>query len=272
LNNKVQLAAEYQAEGGGGGGVYSPIGSATTSGSATTFSGLFIIDAETGNTNQFTGIAQSGATTFTAQSGTILHGSYSFLSHFAGAYAYAYGYKNLISNYTELYSRMYFRIGSLALTNGQYVLLLTMMSGGEGGTEMAQFRLYQKATNQYGYMYCCTDQTGFQVRVNNSTVDVFNPSETHYIEVHTKIGTTDGIESLLIDGTSVYSATNIDNHTYNMNCVQCGVFNGSTPTSGDVYTDDLKISQTGPIGAYPTSGVSSIITKVFNFFRMRRNS
>lgn len=212
--------------------------------------GLWIIDAEEGDTSEFTSVTQEGSNTFLADVAAKNNGSYGFKCTFDGVTDDCYGlYTD--SARDEIYVRFYVYISADITFNdawaSHYICLLT----NTGWTNVVRFEVGSNA-DKVPYRWIIQ---GLNLDYLVSSIN-FSLGAWHYIEIHwVKHATTGGAE-VWIDGTKIKD--DLDNNT-DAAQIDKYYFGGKASstepdTSGDFYyIDDIK-ADTQYIGAYSEAG------------------
>jgi hypothetical protein len=157
---------------------------------------------------------------------------------------YRYGF-SIDINSLSMVSTREFQLSKCNNDAGSYVLVLSL-----------------KYTTAAGYIIVAAirdDASGSTAITANGVTDA-----PHWVEVYwkaaTSAGANNGYIELIIDGTSIGSANNIDNDTRNVGSTYLGAMSLGTNIAGTIYLDDFASNNDGTlIGSYPDiSGTSNL--------------
>jgi hypothetical protein len=171
---------------------------------------LFSDGFESGNFNAWSGTARSSGETTTVVSSPKQDGAYSamFTSNGGGGYENSYASKT-ITSINELYARGYFYISQSGIqSNGAHIYLIMLRAG----TDNVAFAGWQMTGGVVKWVLMIRSGTGYAGPVFSSASPSMN---TWYrVEIHWKLGTSDGSAELYIDGNLNLSITNRNTASY----------------------------------------------------------
>ncbi len=216
--------------------------------------GLVVIDLEENDLAEFTDTTAEAGNTIAASTDYILHGSYSLKITFGGSNNGAWGYYTFGAGQTTVYCRIYFHIDTLSMAENDYIDLFSLKDGADSGSLIMGVRIYDKGVpGEYGLYVEARENGGGQIRVNKTNDSIFLDDTDYYIEVYWKAGAGDGEDGFWINGVEEYTASGKTNDNFNIDTIVVGDREGSVPTGGTIYIDDIK-ADTSPVGAYPVAG------------------
>jgi len=205
--------------------------------------GLFVIDAETGDTTQFSSTFAGGSNSITANASAKNNGDYGFKMLFDGAYDTAYGMKS-ITPADEIYLRFYIYIpSSLTIAVGY---TMRVFGANEPLSNQVRFGIYNAYGTMMWKLQVAYDSVDF---ADEFALDTWIRVEIRYLK-----HTTNGGAEAWINGTKYASDLDQDLSTQ-ISSVYIGACQcGSNPDAGDYfYLDDIK-ADTSYIGAYAAGG------------------
>lgn len=225
---------------------------------------IVTIDAETGDTSQFSSTTQDGGNTLTATTGSNIHGTYGFEIDFAGTDRDCFGRYNFSSSQSDIYVRVYFNIQELGLADATFIDFFNLYSTYDTSWPV-YFQLYQIGTGtSLGYRLFVD---GTRV-INKYNIATFTEGTNHYIEIHYKVDASVGGWEFWVDGSSEGSDFTLDTSGNDIGTIVIGSDRSSIPSSsGLIYFDDLE-ADTSYIGAY--SSASSSVPVLMNTFKRIR--
>lgn len=211
--------------------------------------GLFVNNAETGNTSQFSSVTQAGSSTFTATGGSAIHGNDGFVPLSDGT-NFTYGTKTITAAAT-VFARFYIYVPSAwtesANFNSSYILSLN-----SGATVRAHVYIQQQSAGVYqlhGQLNCCS--------FSNFGTSNLSVNAVHYVEIEFVSNASTGGIQFWVDGTSQGSIFNQNTGSQSIDTIQMGMISQNPFTNGaSVALDDLKAATSGPIGIY-SSGLGT---------------
>lgn len=226
--------------------------------------GLWLANAETNDLTAFTATTINAGNTLASSTDVVLHGSYSYKETFGGTNPSAYGYYT-VSDLTDVYARLYFRIDTLTVADNNGIDILSLK---DGGATIANVRVYGTGVaGAYGCRASFANNAGYYDRYNHLNDTIFEDDTTYCIELHWKQGDGDGVEEFWIDNVEMYSNSAQTNTNKAIDGVYAGNSAGATPDAGTVYFDDVK-ANSSKIGLY--SEASSIAPVVMHHLQMMR--
>ena len=201
------------------------------------------LDAETGDTSQFTSVVEGGTNTLTADVAAKAHGSYGFKVSYLGSSGTAYGSKTFATQTTQ-YHRFYIYIpSSLTITSYSTINFFQLRAG---GTYVAQVGAQLFGNQRWAAQY----------RYDSLVYNVLNFSKDawHYVEVKwVKDASVGGIE-VKVDGDVALTDMNNDTSSYDVDEIRIGDVEGNdTPDNGDYFYFDDALGDTSPIGPFVDS-------------------
>ena len=210
---------------------------------AETAGSLYLMDAETGDTSQFTSTTESGTNTFRADDTAEDHGTYGFKLALTNSTATAYGLKTFTDNDTE-WHRFYIYIDPAIDLNSNYAQLY-LFKLADGFTTLCDFGIYSQASGTptkwfFGYKSADVSSTNFST------------GAWHLIEIKWVRHASTGGVLLYVDGSLILSDVNQDTSAEYADRIYVGktVSYGANPDNGNyVYFDDIRGNDTQN-GAY----------------------
>lgn len=213
--------------------------------------GLAVLDAEEGDTSEWSSTVVTSGMTFDAHADALNHGSYGFRSISDGVGENARGILTFTEQ-SEVYVRFYLYIDPTAMSYAQNTghticdvldnatgITLYLFREAAGSGNLDSWRLYNDIT---GSSY---DGTGFA------------RGEWLRVEIHAKRAASGVTIELIVNGTTVFQVSANTEALY-WDRISLG-YRAVTPANGNyIYLDDVKLDTTGPIGAYSDAGGSSI--------------
>lgn len=200
------------------------------------------INAETGDTSQFTSVTGAGTTTFTATAGSKDHGNYGFALVYNGSNATAYGTKTFTASDIE-WHRFYIYVDPLMDLNSTYSVLYNFYLI-SSGTQILKFGVYSQASGtptRWVFNYLSTAQT---------SATNFSLGNWHLIEIKWVKDASVGGGALYVDSSLILSDLDQDSTAYTCGSIDIGNPSaGKTPDAGNyIYFDDLigTTTQRGP--------------------------
>jgi len=227
--------------------------------------GLFVIDAETGDTSQFTSVLDDGTCAFIAEAAAKNNGVYGFSATFDGTNENCYGLKTFTDK-TGIYVRFYVYIdASFDITAAGYSVVF-LAGIYDGFTRLASVQIITNgATNPDRWRF-----TGQDITSTTSTTN-FSRGGWHRVEIRWLADATVGGMQVWVDGDSVFAELDNNTSAYAADSIRIGSDSAGTgiPESGAyIYFDDIKAAETGPIGVYSAGGLS-IPVAMAHYARMR---
>jgi hypothetical protein len=220
-------------------------------------SGWIVVDGELEtppSVTQFTSTGTNGSNTFTSSAGSALHGSVGYDVHMVAS-SRCWGLKGLGASYAEIYARVYFQIVA-GFTISQYQGLDILEIG--LGTDYlavccAKIQLINDAATPG--LPDHIDIVSTPGAINHVVAHAFSAGTPYYIDLHYKQHASLGAVEGWLNGSlpdAGFSNLNLNTSADAANAVLVGSYSGAD--SGDMYLDDLRVEQTGPIGAYNLGG------------------
>jgi hypothetical protein len=204
----------------------------------------------------FTSVSHNGANTFTSTVGSALHGSIGYDAYFDGTHSSAYGDKSLGASYANVYARVYFMFhAGFSLPTATGMALIQISSGESTVCAIMKAQRQAGGSGLPDIIYLYTAQGGTYQSNNGSFA--FAADTLYYVEIHYKQdASVGGVEGWLNGSLPDYSFSklNLDTSAQPCNTVLVGNWIGTPNAACDMYIDDLRVEQTGPIGAYMASG------------------
>ncbi len=204
---------------------------------------IFTIDAETGNTSQWTTVISDTGNTFTADVAALRSGSYGFnvaMSNTLGDNDYG---SKTVSGENEIYLKFYIYIptNSYPMYNQTIARgwVISHMYDDLENVSIASLEMQGNLTNLqvYRLVYATNTQQFNIIDVS----EVLTYDTWHSIAMYTKIGSGDGIVRLWIDDTLKAEATGLTNDNYEIESIITGCLWASnyTATGEYIYLDDI---------------------------------
>ena len=207
-------------------------------------SGLFVIDAETGDESQWDSLVLSGGNTFTADVTAKHNGEYGFKALFGGSGDYSSGRKNLDTPLTEVYVRfyVYFPSSSYPMKNqvgDAQVYGIFHLNDISNGSPFLIAIAAKDDLLEIDYVIHGTNSSTYD---NTSIHESISTDEWHSIELYGKIGNGDGECEVWLDGVSILHKENIINDNWDIDYVSVGseMSSYNTTASEYFYIDDIK--------------------------------
>jgi hypothetical protein len=191
---------------------------------------IALIDAETGDTSQFTSITVSGDNTILASASAKRFGNYGFEFTFAGTSEMARASKS-VGGYSTVYTRIYFKVLSgFAIAEADTIVPILAFAGigirlafgvasSEGGTEVDKW-----------CVLCGVDAEFF--------TNGFSLDEWHYVEL-LQIDGSPGTQKVYLDGELLWSKVGGD--VYGLFAVRVSGDYGTPLADSVFYVDELQI-------------------------------
>jgi hypothetical protein len=227
------------------------------------WSGLALMNAETGDTTQFTSVNQSLGSYFVAEQDAAftLYGSYGYKVGFFSNAALCYG-STTFANQSEVYIRAYMYIGPnyKVTAAGNSIRVLSLLS--TGSQELVSlYLLANGATNSINAWSTFIDTIGFTTSTTN-----FTTGNYHKIELHFKAGTgANGGGQIWVDDALLASNLTLNLSSFLANTILVGPSTtGINSIQGSyLYFDDIKVDSfpTGAPARIPN--YHNLYTKVF---------
>ena len=212
--------------------------------------GLWIIDAEEGDTSEFDATTVEADNELAAGVDYKAHGTYGFRAYMGGSNDAAWGRKNFTEQ-SDIYVRMYVYISDNFDINTAYgtSALLRLYDGENDHCLSMGMRDYSGDGEVSAWYYDIQEGSNGQSDTNFST------GEWHYIEIHWVSDESAGGGEIWVDGDLIIS--DVDQNTSALvpdNC-RAGInYASAVPDLGDyLLFDDIK-ADTSPIGAYSDAG------------------
>jgi hypothetical protein len=205
------------------------------------------INAETGDTSQFSSFVTADGVTFAASSGSKAHGDYGFIFTGDGSHSGEYGVIGFTDK-TEIYVRFYVYMPADQIATAAWANIIPFYLN-DGATNLVAFALRCNASAvPYNWRI-----TGDQITAANSATN-FSLDAWHYVEIHWKAGTgANGGAVVKVEGDTVFDDQDNNCSTRAADVVRFGNPSG-TMVDGDYYYLDDLIGSTTAIGEYAESG------------------
>ncbi len=208
------------------------------------------INAEPGDTSQFSSVIVYGGNTFAADAAAKNKGVYGFKATYAGTRNGAAGARTF-SNQTSLYVRQYFYIDPAMDLNVAYTVnaLLTLLQA-SGSVQLVIFEMTDGGGDKLPERWRVAGQglTAAMSLVN------WSMGAWHYVDIYWIAHASAGGAVVKVDGTQIFSQLNINTSAYVCNLAWIGDAGGVGSTNPDagqyLYYDDIKADTRGWIGSY----------------------
>jgi hypothetical protein len=215
---------------------------------------LHVINAETGNTSQWTTLFTTGGT-ITADAAALDHGSYGFKYLANGSSSQFAAIKN-VNNLVDVHVRLYINLFNFQSSFGTADWVAIRY-----GTQRIAEVQFKRRTGFCGYALLLDTGSGLTTVYDQTGSNVFADNTWYYIELHWRRRTYDGGIQFWINGASQYSdfTKNTSNVPY-IDSVRVGQLNLPAQTNGStIYVDDVLIDDYY-IGAYASTIASPKFT------------
>jgi hypothetical protein len=214
---------------------------------------LFSDGFESGNFNAWSGTIRSTGETTTVVTSPRHDGANSgmFASNGGGGYEYSYAYWSAPS-LSELYARGYFYVSQSGVQDSADRLYLISL---RAGTNDVAFAGWGISGGVLKWVLMIRSGTTYAIIFSSSTPVTGN---WYSVEMHWRLGSSNGLGELYIDGVLVCSLTNRNTSSYgSVTAVRFGIAQAYQCASTTVYADSCVVSNT-----YVGTGITSFQTQL----------